>query len=397
MKRLNSNSQSNFAMLSADEQEHLIKQESVDVEQYFRNKYVPFLFLIDRELNIHYSNLSQQHRFFYQIIKNPKSLEDLFGEEDIQIIQTALKEVDKENPSLALREVKLFSNSISVQAKIKFTLCSTLDLSDHQNLIELSITETKHESSKNEIEIQQLKNELEEMRLENRRLLKINKYLDDFVIGAAHDLRGPLVVLKSYVDLIRRFKTESKKIEALDNMKSATIRFENVIMGLVESVEFQKKGLNKCENLSFQKLYELTKFQLSTQIEKCKPEISISFEKAPDIYYIKSFLTSILYNLLSNALKYKQDNQSLRINVKTRKEGEFIVLSVRDNGIGMDLTQCANQLFEPFQRLTTKASGIGIGLSMINRMVQENGGYINVDSQLGLGTCFSVYLKAYPE
>ncbi|MEL6867000.1 MAG: HAMP domain-containing sensor histidine kinase [Bacteroidota bacterium] len=226
-------------------------------------------------------------------------------------------------------------------------------------------------------------------------LLSEKSFLDTFVQGAAHDLKGPLVVIKSYVDLIRRFEQKAKKEEALEIMKTAAIRLENTLKGLEELINFRSGKSQKIQAIEFETLFRNARFQLEVEILKAKPHFEYSFEQTPTIHYIKPYLNSIMYNLLSNAIKYARPEVPLSIKVHTEQQDDTVVLVIRDNGIGMDLQQYGHLLFEPFQRLCTEREGTGLGLSLVNKMVRRNGGRIEVESQLGQGTCFRIYLKSY--
>jgi len=101
--------------------------------------------------------------------------------------------------------------------------------------------------------------------------------------------------------------------------------------------------------------------------------------------------------LLSNSIKYRSYDHPLEIKVHITKKEIYTVISVTDNGIGIDLERYGHFLFKPFKRLTVERNGTGIGLSIINNVVKKNGGKIEVTSNINKGATFSVYLVSYPE
>ena len=230
----------------------------------------------------------------------------------------------------------------------------------------------------------------------NNELAEINSFMDSFVHGAAHDLRTPLIALKSYVDIIPRLKGD-KREAALSNMKEATIRLDNTLQGMVELIDFQSNSAHQIptQDIYFEELYADIAYQLQHKIEVVQPQINLAFDQVPSIRYIKAFLNSILFNLISNAIKYRKLDVPCCIDISTKLENGFVVLQVKDNGIGMDIERYGHLLFEPFKRLTSEREGIGIGLSIINKVVEKNGGKIEVQSRLTKGACFNVYLKPY--
>ena len=101
----------------------------------------------------------------------------------------------------------------------------------------------------------------------------------------------------------------------------------------------------------------------------------------------------MLSNLITNAIKYRREDIPLTIEVTTKREKDYIVLTVKDNGIGIDLEKNLNMLFQPFKRLTDQGTGSGLGLSIVKRMIEHNHGYLEVSSMVGDGTEFKAYLK----
>jgi signal transduction histidine kinase len=95
---------------------------------------------------------------------------------------------------------------------------------------------------------------------------------------------------------------------------------------------------------------------------------------------------------LSNAIKYRSINRPLKIKIKTYKENNFLILSITDNGLGINYNQ-QSKLFTMFKRLHSHVEGTGIGLYIIKRIVENNQGKIEVQSEEGKGTTFKVYLQ----
>jgi signal transduction histidine kinase len=111
------------------------------------------------------------------------------------------------------------------------------------------------------------------------------------------------------------------------------------------------------------------------------------------VCFPRQHLRSVVYNLLSNALKYRAPERALLVKVTTYREGDSVVLCVEDNGLGIAPNQM-EKVFQMFKRLHTHVEGTGIGLYMVKQMVENYGGSITVESQLGQGTCFKVCFPA---
>ncbi len=231
------------------------------------------------------------------------------------------------------------------------------------------------------------------LKQENEELRRVNQFLDNFVMGAAHDLRSPLVVLKTFPDLIRRFTDEKRRHKALDTMKAATIKMEHILDCMMQFVEAQKNEAQKREELDFSEMFDIAFGRLCFELEGINPIFVTDFEQAPKVSYYRVQLNSIIYNLISNAVKYRRKNTPIRIEITTKQEGDFVLLQIKDNGIGMDLEQYGHLLFQPFQRLNNNSEGVGLGLSMIKNNLEFHGGTIKVQSKESEGSTFTVYLN----
>jgi signal transduction histidine kinase len=132
---------------------------------------------------------------------------------------------------------------------------------------------------------------------------------------------------------------------------------------------------------------------LHTQLITSEAVISTDFEALPAVPSVPRNLRTILLNLLANALKYRHPERPPHIWLRTRLAAGRPLLEVEDNGLGIDLEQHGGELFQLFRRFHPEAAqGTGVGLFLVNRLVQAQGGHIEVASQPGCGTTFSVYL-----
>lgn len=102
-----------------------------------------------------------------------------------------------------------------------------------------------------------------------------------------------------------------------------------------------------------------------------------------------------MQNLINNAIKYKDNHRTLTVEVSTRKEDDYIVLQIKDNGIGMNMERIGEKLFKPFTRFNSSTEGKGIGLHLVKSMVEKNGGKIKVESEVGKGSTFNIFLKEH--
>jgi len=104
-------------------------------------------------------------------------------------------------------------------------------------------------------------------------------------------------------------------------------------------------------------------------------------------------INSILYNLISNAIKYRSPDRAPKIKIRSTHIGNYIRIDVTDNGLGIDLNRFKENLFGLYKRFHTHMEGKGLGLFLVKLQCEVLGGYVDVTSAQGVGTTFSVYLN----
>lgn len=230
---------------------------------------------------------------------------------------------------------------------------------------------------------------------QNTNLTKMNDLLEDFVHIAAHDLRSPIANLIQ-INEIMASRNDMESKQALFNMMlPITKRLQRTVDGLLEAVSIQTKEEELVQKLAFMDVWNDVREELGEQINNYPGTVTVDFNEIPEIYFAKMHLTSIIRNLLSNALKYSANAQNPFVHVSAKKNDGYVCLAVSDNGIGINLAKAGDNLFKPFRRFTQKAEGNGIGLYIIKNIIEKNGGSVKVLSQPNKGTTFFCYLKPY--
>ncbi len=225
----------------------------------------------------------------------------------------------------------------------------------------------------------------------NRVLEEMNQYMDSFVHAVAHDLRAPLTNMKLILELVADEQTAEKREILIQKLDHTVARIDGTLNGLIEIIDSQVNASEKDRLVKFATVVSKALEDFREDIpEDARVDVSIEVE---EIQHVKGYISSIVRNLLSNSIKYRRRDIPLVIRIETKKEGGYTLLSVADNGIGMDFDHIKNDLFKPFKRFTTVGDGIGIGLHVLKSMVEKTGGKIEVDSEEGKGTKFFIYLK----
>jgi signal transduction histidine kinase len=146
------------------------------------------------------------------------------------------------------------------------------------------------------------------------------------------------------------------------------------------------------EIVALDEVYATVQAELAELLYQQQGQLTVDFAAAPTARFPRLYLESILKNLVSNALKYRAPERAPAIQVRSHRQGPAVVLTVSDNGRGIDLSRDRGRLFQPFTRLTAEGEGVGLGLYMIQALLQQRGGSLDVSSTPGVGTTFAVVL-----
>ena len=244
------------------------------------------------------------------------------------------------------------------------------------------------------MDLSSLKKAQEELELTNKNLRKINADLDNFVYTASHDLRAPVANLEGLLMLLQpKFEEYMPPQEQrLIQLVEASIeKLKRTIHGLLEITKVQKNLEKNIEEISFAEVLDDVRSDMYTQIQESNAIIETDFSVS-EIKYNRVNLQSILYNLLSNALKYKLPGEVPHVRIVTAHKDDHTLLTFSDNGLGMN-DQQQKKLFTMFNRFHTHVDGTGIGLYMVKRIIENNDGRIKVKSIVGKGTTFTIYFK----
>ncbi len=244
-----------------------------------------------------------------------------------------------------------------------------------------------------------LEKEAQQQLLEkNAELQKINTDLDNFIYAASHDLKSPIANLEGFLKVLtRRLKHQVGEQEwhMLEMMNEAVLKFKETMQGLMDVAKAQKEMTEEKEWVNLRTLLEEVTENEHEMITRTGAEISYTLAEET-ICFARASLHSIFYNLLSNALKYHCPERTPRIHFQAYQQDSYTLVQIRDNGLGIPEAQLP-KLFSMFKRFHSHVEGTGVGLYMIKRVIENNGGKIVVESKEGVGTTFTVYFPATPQ
>ncbi len=222
-------------------------------------------------------------------------------------------------------------------------------------------------------------------------LVRSNKDLEQFAYVASHDLREPLRMVTGFMSLLKdhcQGKLDAKADQYIGFATEGASRMQSLIDDLLI---YSRAGRSEVsEPTDLESVLDSVLQTLAARIEESAA--TITRDPLPAIAANRLELTQVFQNLIANALTFKGERKP-EIHIGARRQANAWLLSVRDNGIGID-PQFAERIFMIFQRLHTREQypGTGIGLAICKKIVERHGGRIWVESQPEKGStfCFTI-------
>ncbi len=239
------------------------------------------------------------------------------------------------------------------------------------------ITEVK----KKENELKKLINELT-----NR-----NNEMMQFNYIVSHNLRAPIANIIGLCNIIGLASTENELENMLEHIRSSSVKIDEIIKDLSLVLNTRTNLNAKKEKINFKRIMRSMLETLEDQIIQSggKLEVDIAAE-ANEVFSIKSYMESILYNLISNAIKYRSPHHELKVLLKIERIPNSIRITVTDNGIGINLTENGAYMFGLYKRFNYQVEGKGLGLHMTKTQVESLNGKIHVISRENEGSTFVI-------
>lgn len=219
------------------------------------------------------------------------------------------------------------------------------------------------------------------------------KQLEDFCNIISHNLRAPLVNISMLVDMITEISDAEEKSILIEKLNITSQNLSDIFNELVESIQIRQDTEIPSKKLQFESYLQKTIDGLQGQINKTAAVIESDFSSGPSIDYPPKYLYSILYNLVSNAIKYHSPDRVPHIKIATRKLPGSVLLSVTDNGLGIDLKKNRHHLFKIRKVFHSHPDAKGFGLFITKSQIEAMNDSIWIESTPDQGTTFFVEFK----
>jgi len=222
----------------------------------------------------------------------------------------------------------------------------------------------------------------------------------DFIAFAAHELRGPITVIRGYLDVLNdelAERLEDDQHELLERLIVSANRLSSYVNNILNASRYDRRHLKVLlREDSLSDIYDMVSDDMQLRASSQNRMLSVSIPKdLPTVAADRGSISEVLSNLIDNAVKYS--NEGGLVNVSARKDGDFVKVAVEDHGIGMPGSVVSN-LFHKFyrsHRSRETVAGTGIGLYICKAIVESHGGTIEVRSAEGEGSTFEFSLPIY--
>jgi len=263
-----------------------------------------------------------------------------------------------------------------------------------QNITDIKLSESKLQKTN------------EQLNISNAELARATRLKDEFLANMSHELRTPLNAILGLTEALQEEiygqinRDQQQALETIDKSGTHLLSLINDILDLAK-IEAGQAEL-KCVPTNISKLCESSIIFIKHQALLKRLQLKVKIPpNLSNILLDERRIRQVLINLLSNAVKFTPEGGSISLQVTTGKfsgqnnQSSILKIAVIDTGIGIS-SENINKLFQSFVQvdgaLNREYNGTGLGLALVKRIVEMHGGTVSVNSKLGIGSCFMIYL-----
>jgi PAS domain S-box-containing protein len=232
--------------------------------------------------------------------------------------------------------------------------------------------------------------EVEKGKLINN-LIEINKALEQFIYIVSHNFRRPVANIMGLLNIIQMEPVNHDSKTTFDYLSTEINALDTVLQDLGTITDIRKNQSDNKEPILVLEVLSTIINSLNYEIIKVGAIMTIDISPQNTVLGIKSYLHSILINLISNAIKYRDPELKLIIKFGFQSTDTHTIITIKDNGLGIDLDKHGEKLFGLYNRFHDKIEGKGIGLHITKTQMEMLGGFIEVKSAIGNGTEFMLH------
>ncbi len=229
----------------------------------------------------------------------------------------------------------------------------------------------------------------------------LSEIKSDFINNMTHELKTPLATISLAIDALVNEKVihDTEKIRYYSSMiKDENKRMNKQVEKILQAARIERQEIKlNLQELNAHEIISKIADNLALQVQEKNGTISLHLKAAKEVIEADEVhFSNIVFNLLDNAIKYSKNNIPLQIDVDTSiASNGMLAIRIKDNGIGMS-KETQSRVFEKFYRAHTgnlhNVKGFGLGLSYVKAIAEAHGGKVKVESSLGKGSTFTIFL-----
>lgn len=248
------------------------------------------------------------------------------------------------------------------------------------------ITQRKMAEERSQNLVSQMKAVLELTTDQNKRLL-------NFAHIVSHNLRSHSSNLKVLLDYISIEENEDSRQEMFGMLNDAASNLQDTITHLNEVVAIHTNLHDNLKTIDLASAVNSAIGNVNALLVEVDGTCVVKFDEDLEVEAFPAYLDSVLLNILTNAIKYRSQQRPLKIEITAGRSDNFVILSIKDNGLGLDLEKNGDKIFGMYKTFHGNKDARGIGLFITKNQVEAMGGKLEVESIVNEGSTFKVFLN----
>jgi signal transduction histidine kinase len=223
----------------------------------------------------------------------------------------------------------------------------------------------------------------------NKEITQNNQQLEQYSYMTAHNLRGPVARLLGLTAIFGKLGDGGDR-EIIDKIQKESLSLDTLIRDLNKILQVRKASEELRTSILLDSSVKQAIQILEPDIKEANASIVMDFTKVSSLMFVPTYFENIIYNLISNAIKYRHPDKALVIRITSFEESNYIGMRVSDNGMGIDMEKNKDKIFGLYKRFHFHKDGKGIGLYLIKAQIETMGGKIKLESEVNVGTEFTL-------
>jgi PAS domain S-box-containing protein len=226
-----------------------------------------------------------------------------------------------------------------------------------------------------------------------RDLLQRNRDLEEFTQIMSHSIRGPLSSILGLIDILTEESSLDDVKFVINGLRSSSKNLDIVITELINVINLKDQNNEPKILIKLESLISDVKKHIANVIDKSNAIITCKFDDTSNITAVKSYVYSIFHQLILNSIKYNSTNAQPLVTITSENKHGKTVITYTDNCGGIDLEKYKDHVYKLSKKFVSNRDGNNLGLFMIQTLVEMLNGTLEIKSELGVGSCFTIELN----